>query len=108
MTQQDALASGRFKRVPSRWKTDFGRWVADFGVPQIVKALARDPDLRVTNQAVYEWLQGHPPRPARAMALVEMSGGRLTLEAIYEHGRTVRQSPSPAASDADAGGRHTR
>ncbi|MBN1459156.1 MAG: hypothetical protein JXA57_06440 [Armatimonadetes bacterium] len=91
MNQQDALASGRFKRDPERWETEFGRWVADFGVPQIVKALARDPDLRVTNQAVYEWLQGHPPRPARAMALVELSGGRLTLEAIYQHGRQIHQ-----------------
>ena len=48
---------------------------------------------RVTNQAVYKWLEGHAPRPARAIALVEMSCGRLTLEAIYEHSREVRQSP---------------
>ena len=99
MNQQDALASGRFKRDPARWETEFGRWVGDFGVPRIVKALARDPDLRVTNQAVYEWLQGHPPRPARAMALVELSGGRLTLEAIYEHGREMRQSQGTASRD---------
>lgn len=103
MFQQEALAKGRYKRVPSRWETDFGRWVANFGVPQIVKALARDPDLRVTNQAVYEWLQGHPPRPARAMALVELSGGRLTLEAIYEHGREIRRSQDPAAPENDTG-----
>jgi hypothetical protein len=85
-----ALAQGRIRRDPSRWQTDFGRWVGDTGVPRIVAALARDPDLRVTNQAVYEWLQGHAPRPPRAMALVEMSGGRLTLEAIYRHGIEVR------------------
>jgi hypothetical protein len=75
--------------------------VGDFGVPQIVKALARDPDLRVTNQAVYEWLQGHPPRPARAMALVDLSGGRLTLEAIYEHGREIRRPEGPSAPEVD-------
>ena len=96
MNQQDALASGRFKRDPARWETEFGRWVADFGVPQIVRALAQDPDLRVTNQAVYEWLQGHPPRPARAVALVELPGGRLTLEVIYEHSREIRQSQGAA------------
>ena len=103
MFQHEALARGRYKRVPSRWETDFGRWVADFGVPQIVKALARDPELRVTNQAVYEWLQGHPPRPARAMALVEMSGGRLTLEAIYEHSSEVRRSHLPSGPEDDTG-----
>jgi hypothetical protein len=95
MHRQDALAKGRFKRAPDRWQTEFGRWVADFGVPRIVAGLAHDPDLRVTNQAVYEWLQGHAPQPARAMALVEMSGGRLTLEAIYKHGQQVRQAEGP-------------
>jgi len=108
MFQHEALAKGRYKRVPSRWETDFGRWVADFGVPQIVKALDHDPDLRVTNQAVYEWLQGHPPRPARAMALVEMSGGRLTLEAIYEHGREIRRSQHPAGPEIDTQEHHQR
>lgn len=108
MFQHEALAKGRYKRVPSRWETDFGRWVADFGVPQIVKALATDPDLRVTNQAVYEWLQGHPPRPARAMALVEMSRGKLTLEAIYEHGREVRRAQDNAAPENHNRGHHER
>jgi hypothetical protein len=92
MFRNEALERGRFKRAPDRWQTDFGRWVADFGVPRIVAGLADDPDLRVTNQAVYEWLQGHTPRPARAMALVEMSQGRLTLEAIFQHSRQIKQS----------------
>ncbi len=99
MSRREALILGRYKRDPNRWQTDFGRWVADFGVPRIVAGLARDPALRVTNQTVYEWLQGHTPQPARAMALVEMSQGRLTLEAIYQHGRQMRQS------EGDAGGR---
>ncbi len=98
MFRNEALRRGRFKRDPDRWQTEFGRWVADFGVPRIVASLAHDPDLRVTNQAVYEWLQGHAPQPARAIALVEMSQGRLTLDAIYQHGRQMRQS------DDDAGG----
>jgi hypothetical protein len=92
MFRDEALASGRFKRAPDRWQTDFGRWVADVGVPRIVARLAHDPLLRITNQAVYEWLQGHTPHPDRAMALVEMSQGRLTLEAIYRHSRQMRQA----------------
>lgn len=93
MSRDKALALGGFKRAPDRWQTEFGRWVSDFGVSRIVSTLARDPDLRITNQTVYEWLQGHAPRPARAMALVEMSGGHLSLEAIYHHSREVRGSP---------------
>ena len=53
MFRNEALERGRFKRVPDRWETEFGRWVADFGVPRIVAGLAHDPTLRVTNQAVY-------------------------------------------------------
>jgi hypothetical protein len=98
MFRREALVLGRYKRDPNRWQTDFGRWVADFGVPRIVAGLAHDPALRVTNQTVYEWLQGHAPHPARAMALVEMSQGRLTLDAIYQHGQQMKQS------DGDAGG----
>ena len=98
MFRHDALARGRYRRVPSRWDTEFGRWVSDFGVPRIVAALAHDPDLRVTNQAVYEWLQGHAPHPARAMALVEMSQGRLTLDAIYQHSRQMK------LTEGDSGG----
>ena len=97
---------GPYKRDPSRWETEFDRWVSDFGVQRIVAALAHEPDLRVTNQAVYEWLQGHAPRPARAMALVELSGGRLTLEAIYKHGREVRRLSGPAAPERDIEGQH--
>jgi len=92
MFRHDALAKGRYRRVPSRWDTEFGRWVGDVGVPRIVAALAHDPDLRVTNQAVYEWLQGHAPHPTRALALVEMSQGRLTLDAIYQHRRQMKQT----------------
>lgn len=88
----EALAAGRFKRAPDRWQTEFGRWVADFGVPQIVAGLAEDPNLRVTNHAVYHWLKGYAPRPDRALALVEMSQGRLTLEAIYQHCRQIKKA----------------
>jgi hypothetical protein len=89
VTRNEALARGRFKRVPSRWKTEFGQWVADVGVAGIVAALAHDPDLRVTNHAVYQWLRGRAPRAARARALVKLSGGRLTLAMIYDHCRQV-------------------
>ena len=98
MFRREALELGRYKRDPDRWQTEFGRWVADFGVPRIVAVLGQDPDLRVTKHAVYHWLKGYAPRPDRALALVEMSQGRLTLDAIYQHGRQMKQS------EGDTGG----
>ena len=68
MFRREALELGRFKRDPDRWQTEFGRWVADFRVPRIVAGLAHDPNLRVTNQAVAEWLRGYAALPARATA----------------------------------------
>lgn len=73
------------RRALPRWHTRFGQAIGDLGVPEIVDALGRDPALRVTSTAVYEWLQGHEPRPERARALVEISGGTLSLEIIYSH-----------------------
>ncbi len=49
-----------------------------------------------------------PPRPARAMALVELSGGRITLEAIYEHGHEIRRSPSPVVPEREIERQHQR
>lgn len=99
MFREDALASGRYRRAPRRWQTQFGQWISDVGVSRIVATLAPDPDLRITNQTVYEWLQGHPPHPSRAIALVAMSDGRLTLDAIYQHSREVKQLTSSGASE---------
>lgn len=101
MFRQDTLAKGRYRRMPSRWDTEFGRWVSDFGISRIVSMLERDPDLRITHQTVYKWLQGHAPHPRRALALVEMSDGRLTLNAIYEHGREVRQMEAVGPCDPE-------
>lgn len=96
MFRREALELGRYKRDPDRWQTEFGRWVADFGVPRIVAVLGQDPNLRVTKHAVYHWLKGYAPRPDRALALVEMSQGHLTLDAIYQHGRQMRRSEGGA------------
>lgn len=73
-----------------RWDTPFGRWVHETGVSRIVAALGRDPDLRVTTNAVYEWVAGrNAPTTDRGIALVRMSGGRLTLDAVYQHRHQV-------------------
>lgn len=73
-------------RRPARWGTTFGRWVDAVGVQEIVKALDPHPHLRVTQMTVYDWLSGRvQPTPARARALEILSGGQISLDAIYRH-----------------------
>jgi hypothetical protein len=93
-TRDDVLARGRrSRRNSSRWDTDFGRWIDEFGgVSAVVAALGRDPELSVSQNTVYEWLRGHAPHPTRAYALVEISGGRLTLDDIYSQPRQIQQA----------------
>jgi len=74
------------------WNTRFGRWVDDVGVFRIVDALGEDPSLSVTSHTVSDWLSGGcAPTPKRAIALVELSGGEITLEVIYDHPREMRE-----------------
>lgn len=74
-----------YPRGGNRWKTRFGSWVGDVTVASIVSALDRNPDLRITESAVYQWLRGHAPNPARARALVELSEGAIDYEVVYSH-----------------------
>lgn len=87
-----------------RWNTTFGRWVREVGVTEIMSTLRPDPDLRVTDKSVYSWVANRTiPRPARAQALVDMSHGVLTLEAVYGHARELRELQE---RDSDQGGGH--
>ncbi len=89
-------------RQITRWDTPFGRWVHDVGVSRIVAALGRDPDLSVTTHSVYDWVSGRTvPAPARGVALVRLSRGRLTLETIYAHRDQVRHPAGAGAGHGD-------
>lgn len=81
-----------FPRSGARWKTRFGSWVGEVTVAQIVSHLQRDPELRVTESAVYHWLRGHAPNPDRARALVELSKGEISYDAIYSHRKELREA----------------
>lgn len=88
-----------------RWDTPFGRWVHETGVSRIVAALGRDPELSVTAPAVYMWIAGrHAPSPARAIALVRLSRGQITLDAIYEHRTQIRRPARGPAGSSEGGG----
>lgn len=67
------------------WRTRFGSWIAHTSVPTIVDHLSADPNLRVTRHGVYQWVYGHAPTADRAQALVRLSAGSLSFEAIYSH-----------------------
>jgi len=89
-----------------RWETRFGQWVDLIGVFRIVEALGEDPSLSVTSHAVYDWLRGEcAPNPKRAIALVELSGGEITLDAIYRH-RAEMQRAEREEKQRDTRGTH--
>jgi hypothetical protein len=68
-----------------RWATRFGGWVGEVSVARISQGVG------VTNKAVYGWLAGvTTPRANRAMELVRLSRGRLSLEDVFRHGAEVR------------------
>lgn len=78
-------------RASAGWNTPVGKWISEVGVSTIVSALGRNPDLSVTDRAVYSWLKGFAPRYDRAQALVRLSKGRITMAQIYDHVRILRE-----------------
>lgn len=75
---------------PGRWQTRFGRWVSARGVTHIVGDLGRI-GVPVTSHAVYNWIAGSSlPHPTRAIALVRISNGALSLDDVYGHIPEVR------------------
>lgn len=87
------------KRTSTCPHTDLGDWLLDYGISRIVEALDSDPDLRVTRHAVYHWIAGRRlPHPSRALALVRLSHGRLTLDDIYRRGREAGRATQTLAN----------
>jgi len=77
------------RRCTARWRTSFGRFVADVGVSRLTTQL-RSLGEPITEKAVYNWLAGaHAPRPGCATALVRISRGRIGLADVYRHRREV-------------------
>ncbi len=68
-------------------ETKFAHWVKEYGVTNLVAEMRRrGPDTAITHSAAYQWLRhDHEPRPKKQRALVEISGGAITLDDIAEH-----------------------
>lgn len=78
-------------RIGRRWQTRFGRFVQGYGVERLVDALGQHGS-PVTPSAVYSWMSGAgTPRAERMSALVRISGGSVTPQAILDHRETVRE-----------------
>jgi len=78
------------RRVVTRWNTRFARWVSGYGVTRLAATLATQGD-PITPKAIYDWISGDGvPRPPRAMSLVRISHGTLTLEDVFRHRDEVR------------------
>lgn len=97
------------------WRTRFGSFVSNYGnggaeaevsgVPRLVMDLS-ERGVSLSKQTVYHWLSGATsPRPHVAEVLRDLSGGQLTLDAIFEHRREVATG---GASDGPAKGPDVR
>ena len=72
-----------------RWGTRFGSWVQEYTAARILEGLAQagEPTARAS---VSHWVSGHcAPRPSKAVVLVRLAAGRLTLEDVYRHREEV-------------------
>jgi len=92
------------RRVASRWNTKFARWVSDYGVDKLRKALALN-NAPVTSHAIYDWLSGYSlPHSTKMLVLENLSGGRVTNRVIHAHRSAVLSQArgTPPASSAPA------
>jgi len=89
-------------RPRRRWSTPLGSFVSSYPSDRLVADLAGIGE-PVTIAAVYSWVAGRSvPRPTRAIAIVRLSGGRLTLDDVYSH-RTAVDTRKEDADVAVAG-----
>jgi hypothetical protein len=79
---------GKRHRNERVWRSDFARFVSDYGVARLAA------ELEITESAVYRWIGGSAvPHPGNALIVVRLaseSGARLTVEQIYQHSSDVR------------------
>lgn len=96
------------RRSDSRWRTRFGGFVHEYGVPN----LARDLQLAgapVSGSAVYKWIRGATsPRPEVAQRMVVLSGGRLALDEVFAHRAEVTAGGVRGAGESSGGRSRSR
>ena len=90
MTRECPMGMGRPRSEGRRWETKFGAWVSRFTVTRITSELSAR-GVGVQDKTVYSWVAATRfPRVDHAMALVEISGGRLKVDDVYRHRVEVR------------------
>jgi hypothetical protein len=67
------------------WNSRFGSWVRSYPVSRLIVDLEVI-GLAVTRPAVYQWISGRTtPQLRRAHAMVQLSGGSISLDDVYAH-----------------------
>jgi hypothetical protein len=83
-----------------RWRTRFGSWVQSYTVSGIARALASAGD-PICTETVYKWVSGASvPRPDRAVAMVRIAAGAITMDDVYSHRAALAASGSTHGSDS--------
>jgi hypothetical protein len=88
------------RRMNSRWKSKFARFIRAYGVVRLAKGLDVRPD------AIYHWIRGATaPRRTHAaiiQRLAREAGVKLTLDQIYQHSADLaageREAEAPSFS----------
>lgn len=73
------------RRISSRWRTRFGRFVDLRGVPSLRESLA-ELGCPVDRTTVYKWIHGAAsPRVPTAQALVKIARGSISMDDVFAH-----------------------
>lgn len=104
------MHKGGHWRALGRWETPFARTIDQLGgATRVAKLLSENPETPVTVVSVYNWIAGRfYPRPAYAKRIVELSGGSLTLDQVYQHRDQVQEPRSPSVPAMTHTGRQRR
>lgn len=89
-TNEQSLSTKEDQTMDKRWTTKFAIWVRAIGVQNLVFQM-RSKGHSVSPACVYLWISGtNAPHHKKAKGLVEIAGGQLTLEDIYNHQEEVK------------------
>lgn len=82
-------------RTSAGWATPLGQWMSEIGVGPLREQLAQK-GYPTAPGTPYDWLEGrHPPSDFYAIAMIEISQGRLTFQDIYGHRAALGKMPAP-------------
>lgn len=83
-------------RTSPGWSTPLGRWMDSIGGVGPLREQLAAKGCPTSPFTPYKWLEGrHPPSDFYAIAMIEISEGRLTFQDIYGHRAALGKMPHP-------------